>query len=84
MHKGAICWHIPIRPNPTILIILNLIRDGENGFIVGLRPDEISRKIDWVVENPELIELVGSAGRASVEQFNLDAVGNQWLKVIRR
>jgi glycosyltransferase involved in cell wall biosynthesis len=59
--------------------IKDIIRDGENGFLVS--PDnweELAEKIIWTIENPEISHKVGSEGRNSIiRNYSLDSIARK-------
>lgn len=59
--------------------VLELVRDGVNGFIVEPEPRRIAEAIDRLVETPGLAERMGSAGPARIAEL-----GIHWDHVIRR
>lgn len=70
---------------PTIMspvgVNSEIIQDGENGFLA-FTTEEWVDKISILIENKELRERMGKAGRKTVERdFSVEANKEKWLKV---
>jgi GalNAc-alpha-(1->4)-GalNAc-alpha-(1->3)-diNAcBac-PP-undecaprenol alpha-1,4-N-acetyl-D-galactosaminyltransferase len=57
-----------------------LIRDGENGYLVNLFDyDTFSQRLRLLMEQPDLREQLGAAAKSSVQSFYVPAIANQYL-----
>jgi colanic acid/amylovoran biosynthesis glycosyltransferase len=59
------------------------MRHGETGLLVPPRdPGALAAAIAWMIEHPEALGVMGSAGRRLVEeQFNLSRLNDQLVEV---
>lgn len=72
---------------PTIMspvgVNSDIIQDGVNGFLASTTEDWVE-KISLLIENEELREKMGKAGRKTVENdFSVEASKDKWLKVFQ-
>lgn len=49
---------------------LELVKDGENGFIVNPDPREIAEKIEYLYQNPQHAQLMGNDGSEFIQKLN--------------
>ena len=61
-----------------------LIRDGENGFLVEEGPEPFSRALRTLMEDRELRGRLGEGARESMKPFYPDAVWDSWDRLIRK
>ena len=61
-----------------------LIRDGENGFLVEDGPEPFSRALRKLMESRELRSRLGEGAKASMKPFYPDAVWDSWDRLIRK
>ncbi|MEM9896465.1 MAG: glycosyltransferase family 4 protein, partial [Bacteroidota bacterium] len=72
---------------PTVMspvgINIDLIKDGENGFLAG-SSEEWIRKLSLLLKDPDLRKKVGAAGKNTVKgDFSRDANKDKWLNAFR-
>jgi len=78
MSMGIPCVASPVG------VIKDIIDDGENGFLAGTE-EEWLRKLSLLIENPELREKLGSAGRKTVEdRYSVEVNAPKFLDVIKK
>jgi glycosyltransferase involved in cell wall biosynthesis len=62
----------------------DFIRDGENGFVFDHRAvdpvAELSAKLGKLLQNPELLAMVGKQARATAETFSVPRVADRYLE----
>ncbi len=67
---------------------LDIVRDGETGFVVPVRDHErLAEKIGWVLDHPAEAQAMGARGQALVRDYcdfdkNLDLLVAAWRKVV--
>lgn len=70
----AMVFSLPIIVTDVVGTAYDLVRDGENGFIVNVGDiDEIACKIETLCGSPSLRAEMGAASRRIVEKWNFDA-----------
>ncbi len=57
----------------------NFIKDGVNGFIVEPDPQEIAKKINYLIENPEESKQMGENGALEVQDVTWENAINKFL-----
>ncbi len=63
--------------------VRDLITDGENGFIVPIQSvDALTDKINYFIENPDQIQIMGMNARRTAEQYTWDRYSENVVKVI--
>lgn len=70
--EAAACG-LPIVASP-VHGVRELIRDGENGFLVASEPGAIARRLRELAADPELRARMGAAARRAALAFNADAM----------
>jgi glycosyltransferase involved in cell wall biosynthesis len=62
--------------------VLSLVRNGENGFLLGPgRPELIAEKLIQLLKDEKLRRRMGEAGRKFVEKFDWDVIAGHTLEV---
>jgi glycosyltransferase involved in cell wall biosynthesis len=62
-----------------------VVRDGQTGLLVDLRPDQIAEAVSYLLSNDEVREAMGQRGRRLVEQkFTLKQMVNGFEGVYSR
>lgn len=75
---------VPIVLN-TYAATRDIVKDGKNGLIVEPTRDwqeQFSKQIVHLAKNENKLNEMSSASMQSVKQFNIDIIGQQWLKLI--
>jgi glycosyltransferase involved in cell wall biosynthesis len=55
-----------------------LIRDGHNGWQVERTPEAFAERIQYALQNPQLLRLMGHNAADSVKHYSLEAFGENW------
>lgn len=60
-----------------------MIKDGENGFLIPLFNDELFRqKLQMLIENEELRHDMGEKAMRSMKEFLVESIGQQYLNLL--
>lgn len=61
----------------------DLIENGIEGFIIEPGDEiELKRVMNYFIDNPEQIEIMGKAARKKAEKYTWDSYGKRWEKII--
>lgn len=61
----------------------SLIKDGHNGFLCSDEPDDIAKKLELLMKNPNLRKQLGSNAREDMKEYSEDKIWNRWDKLIQ-
>lgn len=61
----------------------DIINSGKNGFLIPpFHVKEYTNKLLNLMESPELIKEINNNVIHSIEKFNLDLIGEQWINLL--
>lgn len=61
----------------------NLVQDGINGLLCEDGIEDFSKKLEILIQNPELRTKLGEKARESIKQYDPEAIWSQWDKLIQ-
>lgn len=62
-----------------------IIQNNKNGYLIDYRSKVImAKKIDKVINDKELLQKLGKNARKSIEEYKMDKVINNWIKIIEK
>lgn len=60
----------------------DMIRDGYNGFLVDNGDvEQLAIKICYLIENGDIVNVMGENAISSIKDFNKEAIMNRWIKL---
>lgn len=64
--------------------VRTLIKNGENGFVVGKTPNMLANKINKLIEDQSLRETMGMYSQQSIKRYSIQSVNTQWQGLFDR
>lgn len=63
----------------------DIIENGQEGFIIDPNHEnELQEKMQYFIDNPEIIPEMSKKARIKAEQFTWEAYGNRWEEIIKQ
>ena len=63
---------------------VDLIKDGENGYLVDYDPNEISVAISKVIDNPEMARRLATNATSIAEDLKAEKINQQWISYLSK
>ena len=78
----ALASGVPVLATPVSGICAYL-QEGHNGFFIKKDPADIAEKVLTLIDDPELLAVMGAWGRATALNLTWEIVGSQYLDLFR-
>ena len=79
----AMMFSLPIISSDKCIAGLELVKNGENGFVVSLDDeDEIKNRIDYILENPEIATRFGESSYSKIQKYSIENMSLQIFQSI--
>lgn len=79
----AMMFSLPIISSDKCIAGLELVRNGENGFVVSLADeDEIKNRIDYILDNQKIAEQYGERSYTKIQKYSIENMSKQIFQSI--